>query len=167
MTEWKITTDTHAQTQPQCTQNKLNAGETFVSGSTVFLCISNAPWSLSTSRDAVPLTLSMSMRFTILTASSALQLACGLATDVILCLTLKHSCVLPALNCGPQQMSVPPGYRMSQMYLTRPSAADCLVAFWTLVFNSGNISCDVGPIDPSPWLGHAWRLLPGRRHGEH
>ena len=135
MTEWKITTDTHAQTQPQCTQNKLNVGEAFVSGSTVFLCISNAPRNLSTLREAVPLTLSMSMRFTALTASSALQLACGLATDVILCLTphsLKHSCVLPALNCGPPSdvgsSGIPNVTNVSHSYLTRLSAPDCLMA---------------------------------------
>ena len=63
--------------------NKINAGEDLVSGSIEFRYISKALWNLSTSRDPVAVMLSMSMRFTVLTASSALQLACGLATDEI------------------------------------------------------------------------------------
>ena len=66
--------------------------------------ISKALWNLSTSKDPDALMLSISILLTVLTANSALQLACGFATDDILCLTsqvFKNSLVFPAVNCGP------------------------------------------------------------------
>lgn len=83
--------------------NKTNAGDAFVSGSMELRYISKALWNLSTSKDPDALMLSISILLTVLTANSALQLACGFATDDIRCLTpqaFKNSLVFPAVNCG-------------------------------------------------------------------
>ena len=89
---------------PNGSPNRIKAGDALVSKSIEFLYTSMARWNLSTSKDLVGPVLSVSMRFTVLTASSALQLACGLATDVRLCLTphdFRKVCVFPEVNCGP------------------------------------------------------------------
>ena len=63
-----------------------------------------ACWNSSTSKDPVGPVFSASIRFTVLTASSTLQLAWGFATDERLCLTphdFSNVCVFPEVNCGP------------------------------------------------------------------
>ena len=57
-----------------CLPNTARAGEHLVTGSTVFLYDMMALWKLSTSREPNLLVLSMMIRLTCLTPSSALQL---------------------------------------------------------------------------------------------
>ena len=111
--------------------NKTNAGDAFVSGSMELRYISKALWNLSTSKDPDASMLSISILLTVLTANSALQLACGFATDDILCLTpqaFKNSLVFPAVNYGPpsevNSSGMPNVTKVSRRRLTRPSAPD-------------------------------------------